>query len=164
MNRKSKPAAEQVAELRASIADLQAERIAIAAQPRSRAEVRSEMQAHAERLVDGGRATLATAAQRVAAGGGVDILRAAASGPSIDLGVLLAPLIADTLTQAIEDALEHVPVGLAPAARAARMVEIGEELDRLESAEESIIEAAEAEGVYLARRPGARPSIVLRVA
>jgi hypothetical protein len=82
-------------------------------------------------------------------------------------GLRLAALLLEVLgTEAFAGAFK---VGLASVATTvltpeqvqARLTEIGSDLDRLEAEEEALIDASELEGQPIARRPNARPEIIL---
>lgn len=86
----------------------------------------------------------------------------AAPGGGIDAGKLLAAVLGP---KAIADALcarlDAAPTSADAEARALRLVEIGRELDTLERDEERLVEASELTDDPIARRPDARPEIVL---
>ena len=164
------PYREEIEALRARIAALQAERRTIALQARARAEVRAEIErtvAHWSLL---GAATLTREVQRAALGAAPELLTAHGAGPAaggvanmrLDLGPLLVSVLgAAAVRKALLATLDAVPEGLDAEARAARLAEIDADLDRLEAEEEKLVEMSELDGDPIARRPDARPEIIL---
>ncbi len=160
-------AVEQVDALREKIVARQAERKALQAQARSRAEVVALVD---EKVAEWGAtgAKVATLALSCAAAGSTysplkvegrafDLGRA-----TVDLGALMVALLgAQAVRAALLRGIDDVPVGLDRKAKAARLAAIERELDTLEAEEEALIEQSEAEGEPIQRRPNARPEIVL---
>lgn len=86
------------------------------------------------------------------------------AGSRVELAPMLAAVLgADALADSLCRNLVETSDGPSPAEREARIVEIGRELDELETQEEAQIEASEATGRPIARRGDARPEIVLAV-
>jgi hypothetical protein len=167
-----KPSADRITDTRGRISALQAERAAVTAQTRSRAECVTAIDALLDHWQRKGDAALAREAARLAAGQPAEFLTvkgtaAVASGVglapfALDLSALMVALLGRAAVRvAILDAIERVPEGLSADQRGARLREIEAELDELEDAEERLIESSEASNHPIARRPDARPEIVL---
>lgn len=163
----------EITSLRERIATLQAERRSIKAQPLCRGEVEFQVYALVDRLHSAGTEAIATELRRAAAGGvanpfqisGTSIVVAGVAPVNLDVGSLLVALIGkDVVRKALLHSLAKVPQGITPQERAARLVEIGTELDNLEAEEERLIVDAEMFGEPITRRRDARPEIVLAVA
>lgn len=151
-----------ITNLRRKIADLQAERRDVESRGRSRAEVRASIESFARGAAAAGRDRVDRAI--------IDddltaafTLRDPAPGQYPNIAPLLAALMgADALAAALCVGLDAlIPEGMPPEARRVRLAEIAAELDKLETAEERLIEASEARGEPIARRPDCRPEIVL---
>lgn len=164
------PYREEIEPLRARIAVLQAERRTIALQARTRADVRAEIERTVAHWHQRGAAVLVREVQRAALGAAPDLLTAHGTGPAaggianvrLDLGPLLVSVMgAAAVRKALLATLDAVPEGLGAEARAARLAEIDADLDRLEAEEEKLVEMSELDGDPIARRPDARPEIVL---
>ena len=142
--------------LRSKIVTLQAERLAIESQPRSRSEVVAFAKNYVADLVEKARREAHLFLVRVAAGGGVHTY-------GTDLPAVLAPAAnADAMLAFLLADIGLVAVGLEPAQKAKRLAEIEQILYALEVQEEFEIDAIELEtGDYVLRRPDARPEIVL---
>lgn len=143
--------------LRTRIAALQAEREALTAQRRSRAEI----EAHVSRTVDqwstAGKASILQDLQRLAAGQPADLL--SARGPVLSMGPLLCALLsADHVKAGILATLPGIPDSLDTAARLARIRELDASLDDLETQEEQLIVKSDGD---IQRRVNCRPEIVL---
>jgi hypothetical protein len=83
--------------------------------------------------------------------------------PTVDAGDLLAWLMQEELIRLLQakiDADDYVP-GLPLADRRARLAAIEKELYPLEVKEEALIVQAEAEGIYLTRRPNANVLVIM---
>lgn len=167
-----KPSADRITDTRGRISALQAEREAIVAQTRSRAECVAATDALLDHWQRKGDAALAREAARLAAGQPAEFLTvkgtaAVASGVGVapfalDLSALLVSLLGRAAVRAaILDAIERVPEGLSASQRHERVRELDAELDELEGAEERLIESSEASNHPIARRADARPEIVL---
>lgn len=161
---------EEVAALRERITALQAERRTIELQARTRGAVRAEIERTVTDWQERGAAALTREVQRAALGATPDLLAVHGAGSAaggvahvrLDLGPLLVSVLgAAAMRKALFATLEQVPEGLDAAARAARLVEIDAELDRLEAQEEQAIEMSELDGDPIERRGDARPEIVL---
>ena len=148
--------------LRKRIAQLQAERRDIQALGRSRAEIRASIEAYARGAAAAGRYRLdqAVVEDDIAS---LFTLRDPAPGVAPNVAHLFAALLGpDALAAALSAGVDDVADDtMLPDARRARLAEIAAELDALEADEERLIEAAEARGEPIARRPDCRPEIVL---
>ena len=144
--------------LRTQIETLQAEKLAIESQPRSRTEVAAYAKNYVADLVKAARSEAHLFLARVSVGGShyaqnTDIPAVLSSGANAD--ALLAFLLAD---------IDLVPLGLEPAEKAKRLAAIEASLYALEVIEEACIDEIElATGQFVPRRPDARPEIVLAV-
>lgn len=144
--------------LRNQIETLQAERLTIESQPRSRSEVVDYARKYIANLVKEARSEAHAFLVRVSAGGSsyaqhTDMPAVLSSGANAD--AVLSFLLAD---------FDLVPVGLEPAEKARRLAAIEDRLYALETLEESEIDKIEfATGQYVPRRPDARPEIVLAI-
>ena len=142
--------------LRTQIETLQAERLAIESQPRSRNEVVAYAKNYVADLVKVARSEAHLFLARVSAGGSsytqnTDIPAVLSSGANAD--ALLAFLLAD---------IDLIPVGLEPAEKAKRLAAIEASLYALEVIEEVCIDEIElTTGQFVPRRPDARAEIVL---
>jgi hypothetical protein len=149
----------QIEALRDQIRARHGERTALAAQTRSRDEVRQKV------------AGIVAEWQRVARTQNSLHLRLLAHGqhPSLldltadkSLGPLLVLMLgAGDVEHALLASIDDVPEGLPTADREARASAIGAELDALEQEEEEVIVQAEDAGEFVVRRGDARPEIVL---
>jgi len=143
--------------IRARIAALQAEREALTAQRRSRAEIAKHIDQTVDAWAAAGTASILHDLQRLAAGQPADLL--SARGPVLHLGpVLCAMLGADHVKTGILAALPGIPESLDTAARLTRIRELDSSLDDLETQEEQLIVKS---GGDIQRRANCRPEIVL---
>lgn len=147
--------------LRARIAALQAEHEALALTGPNAAERADLVASYCQRAGASAHAGLAFA---IATGdlGPALMLRANQAGVA-DAGPLFAAILgADALAAAL---CKYITPDDGPdaATRAARMVAIDAELDRLEREEEAAVVRSELAGTPIARRADARPEIVLEV-
>ena len=142
--------------LRAQIAALQAEKLMLEEQPRSRAEVAALVKTYVADLVTTANREADLFLIRVSAGGG-------AYAYATDLPAIIAPAIDPEATTAFLLArLDHIPAGLDKPQRLQRLVDIESSLYQIEVAEEAQIDEVELlTGQYVPRRPDARPEIVL---
>lgn len=142
--------------LRTRIAALQAEREALTAQRRSRAEIAVHVSHTVDQWATAGTASILQDLQRLAAGQPADLL--SARGQGFSMGPLLASLLgADHVKTGILATLPGIPDSLDTAARLARIRELDASLDELETQEEQlIVKAGDIE-----RRINCRPEIVL---
>jgi len=155
---------ESIKSLRASIVTLQAERIAIERQPLSAAEVGPAVAESVEQIEAVFNVRAGLALRRIAGGQSpVTVLREVFNGPDALAVTLVGVLGAAPVADALLRQIGTVPKGLDAAARTARLAEIGAELDRLEIAEERLVEASEAAGAPIQRRDDCRPEVVLGV-
>ncbi len=161
--------ADELAQLRARIQALQAERTDLEAQRRSRAEVAAMVDAMTNIWHAQGLAQLERDVGLAAAGEPVDFLTIKGVSPvtaapgvaqvSLQVGPLLVALMGrDAVKSAFAAAIEGIPSGMPAAARVERLRAIAAQLDDLELQEERIIESS---GGEFERRADARPEIVL---
>lgn len=147
--------------LRARIAALIAERDALRNAPPTAAERRANVHAWCRAQAANAQAGIA---YRVETGDYSDLLAVRVTGNRVDLAPTLAALIGpDGLADALCKHIADTPDGMAAEDREARVVEIGHELEDLETQEERLIEATESTGRPIARRGDARPEIILAV-
>lgn len=155
--------------LRKRIAALQAERAELESQTRSRAEVVTTLEGLIAQWSAMGAATIARELERLALGQPAEPLTMRKAVPvgaapgvapvSVNFGPLMVALLgADAVKSALMGFVQAIPEGVPTAQRLARLAEIGEELDRLESEEESMVVAS---GGTIERRANARPEIIL---
>ncbi len=154
--------------LRASIAALQSERAELRRQVRSRSEVAEHVGACVAEWQQEARRAGRYALLMLSQGDHMPLMQApvSESSPQVpaeaDLGPLMVALLgADKVADVLLTEIDSIPEGMPCAARRARLEEIGAELLALETEEEHLITAAEEAGDYIARRPDARPEIVL---
>lgn len=149
-------------QLRATRLPLLKERDALAGQIRDREAAQSEVTA----LVQEWRADASPGISYAVQAGDFSRLLKVRPLPdgSVDLGPVLAAVLGTaTLARVLGDHAMTLPDASARTERAARLVEIAGELDRIEEAEEAEICRLEAEGLQPLRRGDARPEIVLRL-
>jgi hypothetical protein len=143
--------------LRARIAALQAEREALQAQRRSRAEIATHVSQTVDQWATTGKTSIVQDLQRLSAGQPIELLNA--RGPGLNMGALLTAMIgADKVKGAILANLQAIPESLDTAARMARIRELTSTLDDLETQEELLIVKS---GDDIQRRANCRPEIVL---
>lgn len=161
---------DEVAALRERISALQAERQTLVFQARTRAEVRAEIEATVAHWQTIGAASLTRELQRAALGAAPDLLTAHGTGPAaggvahvrLDLGPLLTAVLGPAaVRKALLATLDAVPEGMPAEARAARLAAIDADLEKLERDEERLVEMSQLDGDPIARRPDARPEIIL---
>jgi hypothetical protein len=155
-----------IAKVRSRIHALHTERRALEGQPRSRQEVAERVRCAVSRWRDEARKDMELALREIASGGFgamlmAQVIPARYGSSDALLGPVLALVLGDTLTNAMLQHLEAVPEGMEAADRTARLTEISEELDALETEEEALICQGEDRGDFVLRRGDARPEIVL---
>lgn len=161
----------QIESLRRQIAALQAERLDLSSQTRSRTEVAALVDRMVSNWATTGLQGVARDLMRVANGEAAEPLTLRGAAPvaaapgvaqfNLNLGPLLCTLMgAEAVKAALQGALATLPEGTDRAARLERLEAIAAELDRLETEEEAMVEAA---GGAIERRPDARPEIILGV-
>lgn len=151
-----------LAQLRARITELQAERAALRVSGDNHAEVCAGIDAFCRTAAARGDQALAYAVMSGTLGEGLTVRPG--PGGVIDLAPLLASVLgADGLAAALQRHVQLMEDGPNAADRAARLAEIAAELDRIERDEERLISASEATGAPIARRADARAEIVLEV-
>lgn len=151
-----------IAQLRARIAELQAERATLRASGDSHAEVCAGIDEFCQNAAARGDQSLGYAVMSGTLAEGLTVKPG--PGGVIDLAPVLASLMgADAMAAALQRHVRLMADGPNAADRAARLAEISAELDRLERDEETQIEASEATGAPIARRADARAEIVLGV-
>jgi hypothetical protein len=155
-----------IEELRARLRALQAERTVLAAQSRDRSQVVATVRQAVEHAHAAFVAQTRVALQVVAAGRSFE---SPFKGEVLTVGrvQVLEGIVGALGVEAVMDMLlrqiDCVPEGLTHDVRAARLAEIDRDIERIENAEEDLIEASEAAGTPIVRRADARPEIVLRV-
>jgi hypothetical protein len=169
-NVKKPTTAEAVDTLREKIAALYAERAGLESQQRSREEVREHLVEYVEKCHADGLQHLRDSLIALADGAHrIDPIPAPVTPPMPTMPPLAAvgPALAilmgkeqllSTLCRNLEEA---VPEGVSRAERRTRIAKINTELDTLEAEEESLIERSEELGDPIARRPDARPDVIL---
>ncbi|GAB3647342.1 hypothetical protein [Ramlibacter alkalitolerans] len=157
----------QVAALRTQIAELQRERDALQRQRRSRAEVAAAVDQQIKEWAERGRGAFARAVVQLSEGLAASpvVLRTTGGADGVahaDLGPFLVACVGEVkVREAYLASLADMPEGLPRAARDTRLREIASRLDDLELQEEELVERSETSGDPIARRPDARPEVVL---
>ncbi|HEY0877862.1 MAG TPA: hypothetical protein VGE10_05370 [Zeimonas sp.] len=164
---------QHMSDLRQQIAALQTERAELLALPRDRATVEAIIRQTVEHWQRDGEQHVAREIARTAAGGPHALLVSRGVVPAthgapapfdLALGPLLTALLgADHVEAALLRYVESVPAGMPAAERETRLAEIAKTLDAIEAEEEKSIMLAAGEGISIARRPNARPEIVVGV-
>lgn len=163
----------QVATLRESITQLQAERSDCLRRKLSRDEAKAHFEAVCENAAErAGHVAHCDAGRLMAGASGHSALLALAGhhGARYDeatlrdvFALICAALGRKALRGLYLPALDALPAGLDAKPKVVRLVEIASELDRLEAQEERLICEAAEQGVEIQRRADARPEIVLAV-
>jgi hypothetical protein len=157
--------------LRQQISALQAERVELSSQTRSRDEVATMVGTMISNWQAAGLQSIGRDLMRAASGEPVEALTLRSAAPvaaapgvaqiSLNLGpMLVAMLGADAVKAAFAGVLGTLPQGIDRAKRLERLECIGVELDALEQEVELLIVAAAG---TVDRRPDARPEIILAV-
>lgn len=165
---------EHVADLRQQITERQDERARLRSLPRDRATVEAVVKKTVAHWDAEGRAHVDRQLSTIAAGNAHALLvshglvapgTGAVPQPfALNLGPMFVAILGvDAVEAALLRFVDETPAGIPARERDARLAEIAEELDRLERDEETTIARAAREGEYIARRPDARPEIILRV-
>jgi hypothetical protein len=154
-----------LARVQASIPRLQAERTAWQAQPLGRADSAAAFGGAVEAMAAQWSDRVELAIGRIAGGWSpttaLELMLAPGGQRAPDCVALVGLTGADTLKAAAHARLDTVADGPSAAERKARLAAIEADLEDLEFREERLIEALEAEGMPVARRPDCRIEIVL---
>lgn len=153
--------------LRQRIADITTQRQTITDAPRSHAETRARIEAWCTAQSAAADARIAQHVISAAYGSPIDevlTVRAAPGAGMVDLAPVLASILgADVLASVLCRHLAQVEDGPTAADRAATLADIDAQLLAAEIEEEKLIEASEAAGAPIGRRPDASPAVVLGV-
>jgi hypothetical protein len=154
---------QKVEEIRAAICTLQSERGLLNAQSRSRREVADYVHRQIAGRAASAEARLRLDLRRVAGGEHPDLLRADVTHREADVTIALVALLGVEVVEAalVRHLDEEVPVGLDAGARATRLAEIDDEIERLETAEEDLILESERAGAAVLRRADVSPWVVI---
>ncbi len=156
---------ERLTEIRDEIADLKRQRAQLDAAPPPRSALRDRTRAVLTAAAADEGAALQRALRYPARSGGLRLLAPVVSvnGDRADVTGLLAALLGpEKLMTALDKHLAQLPDGPTDAQRAEGLAELDRQVEALENAEEDEIEALEAAGAAVARRPDASPAVVLR--
>lgn len=154
----------KINKVRDEIASLRRERAALAAQTRSRNEVRAIIERQIAAMQEQGQKQTARNLVLLAYGEMPALLSAEVTGvfPSANLGAAVMSLFsAEQLRAYLLAGIDEIPEGLDAADKARRLQEIEAELLDLEREEEALIVESERSGNAVQRRHDARPEIVL---